>query len=275
MANLTNYAQKKLLDLTIHGTAFSMPETWLALFTASPGETGSLAAELSGGGYDRVALEGASPDIAKMAATVLGTGICANDEAITFASPSSDWPAVTYCGVIDAATAGNVLLYFPLAETQVKNAGDPALEFVPGSLNIFALIDDPSQLTQYLAKKWMDHLMGIAEFSAPSGLFLGMFGADPTSAGSLDDEIATGSYGRQAITALMEETVLTTGISINEDSIQFPSPTANYSTTHFGIMDAAAAGNMLFRKARTSTLNVTSGGAAVHIASGQLALRAA
>jgi len=270
MANLTNYAQKKLMDLTIHGTAYSSPSTYLGLFTASPGETGSLTAEVSGGNYARVALT------AKMAATVLGTGVCVNSAAVTFPVPSAAWGAITHVGVMDAATAGNVLMYFPLAEAQVKNSGDPALEFVPGSLNIFTLIADPSQLTRYLAKKWMDHLIGIATFTAPpAGLYLGMFSADPTSTGSLSDEIASGGYGRQALTALMEETALTTGISINEDTVLFPTPTAAYSVTHFGIMDASTAGNMLFRKARTSTLIVTSGGAAVQISAGQLALRAA
>ena len=268
MANLTLYAQKKMLDHTIAAASYTMPvAVYLALLTASPGETGSLSAEVSGGDYARVELT------SKMVATVLGTGIAANSAAITFPVPTAGWGAITHFAVVDASSAGNVLIYGPLAEAVVKNTSDPALEFVPASFNIFALSSDTSQLTQYLAKKWADHLLGVASYTAPTSIHLGMFSADPTATGSLTNEIATGGYGRQNITSLMDATELATGIAINNDSILFPTPTASYSVTHFGVMDASTSGNMLLRKARTSTLSVTS--AAVQVSAGQLSLRAA
>lgn len=269
MANLTNYAQKKLLDKTLGLADYAAPTAYLAAFTASPGENGSLSAEVSGGNYARVEIT------SKMGATALSTGIATNTSAITFPVASAGWGTVTYLGICDASSGGNALIYFPLSEAKVVNASDPALEFVPGTITIFALLNSPSDLTQYLAKKWLDHLLGTASFTMPTAVYLGLFSADPTSSGSLSNEIASGGYGRQAITSLMEETVLTTGIAVNDDAVAFPTPTADYDVTHYGVMDAVSAGNMLLRKARTATLNVTSGGAFVQVPPGQLILRAA
>lgn len=270
MANLTNYAEKKLLDHTLAKASYTMPSAvYLALFTASPGETGSLTAEVSGGSYARVELT------SKMAATVLGTGILTNSAVVTFAVASAAWGSITHVGVCDASSSGNVLMYMPLASAVYIGASYPALEFVPGALNIFTNIASPDGLTQYAAKKWMDHLFGVASFTMPTNVYLAMLSADPTSAGTLTNEIATGGYGRQIITSLMDAAVLETGIAMNNDTIVFPNPTANYSVSHYGVMDAVSSGNMLLRKARGTTLSVISGGSAVSISSQKLALKAA
>lgn len=277
MANLTNYAEKAMLDHTLGKTALTMPNpAYLAAFRASPGETGSLSSEPSGNNYSRVSLASASPDNHKMAATVLATGKCVNDETITFPTPSGDgWGTITHLGVCDAATAGNVLLYLKLFSAVFQPASASPITLVPGALQIFGIIDNPNGLTQYGAKKWLDHLLGIASFTQPTDTYLAMFSADPTSAGSLTNEIATGSYGRQIITDAMTATELETGISINEDGVVFPDPDDNYSVTHYGVMDAVSSGNMILRKARGSTLQVISGAAAVQINAGQIAIRAA
>lgn len=268
MANLTNYAEKKMLDKTLGIADYAAPTPHLALLTASPGETGSLAAEVSGSGYARVDLA------SKMTATVLGTGLCTNSAALAFAASGGDWGAITHVAVCDAASGGNVLLYAPLFSAQLVLDGG-LLEFVPDAFSIFAVISNPNGLTQYTAKKWLDHLFNIASFTMPTSIHLAALSADPTSAGLLTNEIATGGYGRQALTGLMDETELETGISINNTGLVFPVPTANYNITHYGVMDAPASGNMLLRKARGSTLNVFEGGSPVQVDAGHLALRAA
>lgn len=57
--SLTNTYENSALDALIRGSAWTAP-THLALFTADPGETGSLASEVSGGSYARVAIGTAS-----------------------------------------------------------------------------------------------------------------------------------------------------------------------------------------------------------------------
>lgn len=269
MASLTQYAQKKLLDHTLGGDAFSIPTTHLALFRASPGETGSLVSEVSGGDYARVALSG------KLTATVLATGLMASSAAISFPTPTADWGTVTHLAVCDASSAGNVLLHIPLTQAIVQNSGGVAIEFIAGAFEISALATDISDMTRYLAKKWLDHVLGIAAFTQPSDVYLGLFSDDPTASGTLTSEVATGAYARQIITDVIGATDLATGIATLEDDIAFPDPTAAYTVTHYGIMDALTSGNMLFRRARSSTLSVASGGAPVRIQAGRLALQAA
>ena len=269
MTSATQFAQKKLLDHTLGLAAYTMPTAWLGLFKASPGETGSLANEVSGGSYARVSIT------ALMAATVLGTGIATNSAAIGFASPTAAWGTLTHWGVCDASTAGNALLYGQLASNMVVASGSLGPSFVPGTLSITAPSTSSPFATQYLAKKLLDHLLGKAAFTMPTAVYLALFSSDPGATGSLAGEIAVGGYGRQIVTPVMDATVLTTGIASSNDVIQFPTPTANYSVTHLGVADALTSGNVLLRKARGSTLSVVSGGSRVRIDAGKLALQVA
>ena len=264
--NLTQYAQKKLLDHTLGLAAYTMPSAFAALFTTTPGETGSLTGEVTGGSYARVALS------AQMGAATLATGIATNTGAVTFATPSADWGMVTTLGVMDASSAGNVLAYAPLLYPTLIISGATAPSFAIGSILIAASIE--GGLTKYLAKKWLDHLLGKSAFTMPTTVYLGLLSDEPTADGTLTSEIAVGNYAREAITAIMGSTDLATGIATNGDVVEFNAPTADYSVTHFGVLDALSSGNMLMRASRLTTLNVTAGPIGVRLDEGGLQLRA-
>lgn len=270
MASLTLLGQKLLLDHTIGLTSYTMPTVHLGLFTASPGETGSLAGEPSGGSYARVALA------SKLTATVLATGLMVSSALIQFPSPSAAWGTVAHWGVCDAASAGNVLLYGPLTNTWAVNAAGIAPSFLAGAFQITASSIQTDEMTQYLAKKWLDHILGIASFTAPSGIYLGLAASDPGATGSLAGELVGGGYGRQALTPIMGETDLASGLAVTEDVVAFSDPTADWDdVSHEFVADAASAGNVLWRRGRESVLTVLSGSSPVRIDAGQLALRAA
>ena len=269
MADLTQFSQKKLLDHTLGIASWTSPTVYAGLFTAAPGETGSLTGEVAGNNYARVELT------SKMGATTLATGIATNSSAVTFNAPSGDWGMLTHLGIIDASSTGNVLIYAPLLFPMLVNGSSPAPSFAIGDIIIAGLLESTQALTKYTAKKWLDHLLGKASFTQPTNCYLGMFSADPTADGTLTNEIATGGYARQIITGgIMSSTDLTSGISTNGDHITFPIPTAEYSVTHFGVMDALTTGNMLFRKARGTTLSVHVGSPAIRIDIGGFQLRA-
>jgi hypothetical protein len=275
MSNLTQFAQKKLVDHTLGLANYPMPNTWLALFLSNPGESGDTSAEVTGGSYTRIAISGSpSPDFSKLTATVLATGLCTNNAAITFAAPTADWGFVTHAGVMNASTGGNMLMYFPISPSRLASNGSAAIQVPIGSFNVSGLFTLTSQMTKYLAKKWTDHILGVLSFTMPTNVYLALFGADPTEDGTLTGEIVGGSYARFQLTPAMDVTTLTTGIAQNDTEISFPDPTADYSVTHFAVLDALTSGNMLFRKARTSTLNIKSGRAPVIITAGQLAIGA-
>jgi hypothetical protein len=105
---LTAFAQKKLGDLALGVAAWTMPSVYLALFASSPGENGSLASEVSGGSYARVALT------AKMGAADAVTGIAISTSVVTFPAPSAAQGVIAWAGIVDASSSGNVLAYTPL-----------------------------------------------------------------------------------------------------------------------------------------------------------------
>ena len=131
MAAMTRYLQKKLLDHTLGKAAYTMPDTvYVALFTANPGEDGSLAAEIpSGVGYARAEVTSIFGE------TDLMTGQAVNDVAFSFGPATDDWGTVTHSAIVDAPTGGNVLLYGALVEPKVFATGD-STQYAPGGFTV-------------------------------------------------------------------------------------------------------------------------------------------
>jgi hypothetical protein len=103
----SKYLAKKLLDHTLGVQAYAMPAAvYLALFTGGDGlEGGSLAAELSAGGYARVAVHMAAAADTADGAQSLGA------QNVQFEPATADWPIAQAWALVDAQTGGNVLHY--------------------------------------------------------------------------------------------------------------------------------------------------------------------
>lgn len=132
MSQMTDYLEKKLLDHTLGKAAYTMPATvYLALFTADPTDTGSLAAEVSvtSTGYARQAITAAMP-----AASATG-GQSANTTAITFGPASAAWGTITHLGICDASTGGNMLLFAALTASKTIASAD-SLQFAIGQFTV-------------------------------------------------------------------------------------------------------------------------------------------
>lgn len=83
--------------ITGSGTAGSV---YIALFTADPGETGSITNECSYTGYTRVA-------VARSAAGwTVSSGVCTNDAAITFGTDTVGTETASHFGICKAGTPG-------------------------------------------------------------------------------------------------------------------------------------------------------------------------
>jgi len=109
-----------------------------------------------------------------------------------------------------------------------------------------------AQFTDYLETKLSDFLLDEngGTFTAPGTIYLALFTADPTDTGSQSNEVAGGSYAREA----MSFGVASDGVSTTDADITFTQATGSWGTiTHFGIMDAISTGNMLFH----SSLNTS------------------
>jgi hypothetical protein len=132
---ISDYAANNLLDLAFRNQAFSAPDTYVALVTAtvSDSDTGSTITEPSGNGYARVQVNingGSSPtwDIA-------AAGLVDNTHLIQMPTPTGSWGTVVGVAICDAATVGNLIGYDNAMGDQAIGVDDD-VEFPIGDLDI-------------------------------------------------------------------------------------------------------------------------------------------
>lgn len=126
----TKYLEDKILDHVLRNVIFTPPTAvYLALFTADPGEIGSLENEISDPVYERQLITFGAPmddtDSGKIIKSI-------ND--IEFPQASVDWGIITHVMVMDSKTEGNGLYYGPVSNPKTIAADDyvkvPASELV-------------------------------------------------------------------------------------------------------------------------------------------------
>lgn len=115
MSQLSDYAEKLLLDWLMTTGAATRPTTWfLALYTAAPSDSGG-GTEVSGGGYARQSIAFAA------ASTPGGTQV--SNTSQTF-NASASWGSITHIGIFDASTGGNLLWHGAMTTARTVNSGD-------------------------------------------------------------------------------------------------------------------------------------------------------
>ncbi len=132
---ISDYCADALLDFAFRNQAFSAPDTYVALCTAtiSDSDTGSTITEPAGNGYARKQVNvngGASPtwDLA-------ASGALDNTHDIEMATPSGSWGTIVSMAIIDAATTGNMLFYDNGVSDQAVGSGD-TVKFNAGELDV-------------------------------------------------------------------------------------------------------------------------------------------
>jgi hypothetical protein len=127
--------------------------------------------------------------------------------------------------------------------------------------------------TNYLEDALIGHLFRGAPFTAPTTWYVGLFTAAPSDAGG-GTEVSGGSYTRVAVanaSAQWDATAAGNGTTANTNAITFPAPTADWGqATHFGLFDAATAGNLCIWAALTTAKTINNGDAAPSYAAGAL-----
>ena len=127
MAEMSDYLEVKLLNLTLNGTAFTaVNNPYVSLHTANPTDAGT-GTEVSGGSYARTA---------SSFATASGTsGLVASDADITFPTATGTWGVVGWIGLWDASTGGNMLYHTALDATKTVDACD-IFKITTGNLTV-------------------------------------------------------------------------------------------------------------------------------------------
>jgi len=114
MAELSTYYENAIVNL-MRSVAFTQVAAYVALFTSDAGlEGGVITSEVSGGGYAR--------ELAGLSASA--DGVSANAADITFTTATASWGVVTHVALMDAITAGNVLMHSILDASKTVGSGD-------------------------------------------------------------------------------------------------------------------------------------------------------
>jgi len=138
MTAMTDYLENKLADNMFRTTTYARAAVLaFALYTAAPGEAGG-GTEVSGGAYARVDLAPLNTNYNGTHGNTTGAssgtgGLIDNAVVITFPTPSANWGTVVSMAILDATTAGNMMLYSALTANKTINNGDPAPTFPAGN----------------------------------------------------------------------------------------------------------------------------------------------
>jgi hypothetical protein len=114
MAEMSNYLENALINVTLRATAYTAPTTvYLALYTTDPtdADTGT---ECSGTSYARQSVTFGAPS----------NGVSTNSAAIEFPQAGGAWGTITHIGIRDALTTGNLLYHTPLDASKTIATGD-------------------------------------------------------------------------------------------------------------------------------------------------------
>ena len=136
---ISDYLENKITDNVFRATSYTAPTTiYVALFTSACTDA-AIGTEVSGGSYAR---PGLATSLANWAGTQSAgsttvssgtSGTTSNNVAISFVTPTAPWGAVTYIGLMDAVTGGNMLVCTALTTAKTINSGD-TVSFPAGSL---------------------------------------------------------------------------------------------------------------------------------------------
>lgn len=131
-----------------------------------------------------------------------------------------------------------------------------------------------SAFSTYSANKVLDHMLKVATWTAPTNAYVGLFtsdaGLDSNTSGSWT-EVSGGAYARVDASAAYGSA--SAGSTANTAELSFPTATAPWGdVTHWALLDAATAGNVLFWSALTGGGRTVQTGDGPRFAIGDLTL---
>jgi hypothetical protein len=112
-----------------------------------------------------------------------------------------------------------------------------------------------SSMSDYLENEVLDHILSVGSYTMPSAVYVGLSTASFNDDNS-GTELTGNNYAREAATF----TAAASGATSNSAAIEFNAATGSWGlVSHFGIFDAASAGNLLIHGAFTTAKTIASG----------------
>ena len=104
--------------------------------------------------------------------------------------------------------------------------------------------------TNFLEEALLDHVLRNTAYTAPATVYVGLLTASATDTGTLTSELSGDGYARQAATFGAPTQNAGVGEVSNSVEILFPEATGAWEeVTHFVVVDADSAGNVLYHGA--------------------------
>ena len=126
MADLSTYMEDRIINFMRNVAITGEAAVYVGLFTADDGlEAGTITSEVTGGSYAR--------ELAGLSASA--DGVSANAGDISFTTATAEWGLVTHAALIDAITAGNVIMHSTLAANKQVDIGD-TFKILAGELDV-------------------------------------------------------------------------------------------------------------------------------------------
>lgn len=265
MSALSDYTEQNLLNHVLRGVALAAPaaDNYFALFTATPADAGGgTEVSTSGTGYVRKAFTRNGTNWNAASARSISNAL-----AITFATPSGAWGTVSYWGIFDAVSAGNLLAWGQLTLPKVVGATDPAPSWAAGQF-VFNMTDGASGgISTFLGNAILEWLFRATAFPTLGTNGFSLHTGAPGLTGA--SEVSGGAYARSSVARSTGTWGApgAPGSTTNTNQQNFPAPTgANWgSITYGGLWDNTAAGNFLCWFTQTAK-TVNDGDAAPFIA---------
>lgn len=131
MSAMSDYLEVNLRKHIFRTGSFTKPAAlYVSLHTGALADDAS-GTEVSGGSYARIQRD---PGDANWSAPDSTGGVTANVAEILFPTPTADWGTVTWAGVWDALSGGNLIARAQLGTSKTVNNGDAAPKFPAGTL---------------------------------------------------------------------------------------------------------------------------------------------
>lgn len=241
----SNYFENAMLNLMRSQSITAPANLYLALFLSNPGDSGTEGTEITYSGYQRQAITFSAP-------AASGAGLMMqNTSLISFPESSTSAGSVTYVGVFDSSSGGNMWLYGQLdTPLNVQTGVSPV--FRAGSVKwVWS-----GNLSTYYRTAIMNTLRGTnCSGFAP---YVGFCNGDPTGAGS---EFSGNNYSRVAVT-MTSPSQQPSGSALSQNSSDVLSgvATGNWGTLNtIAIFDAASSGNAYAVIGLGTSYNATAG----------------
>lgn len=218
----SNYFEEAMLNL-MRGQSITAPSNlYVGLFQSNPGDSGTEGTEITYLGYQRQAITFSAPAASGAALSTQNTAV------ITFPEASTSAGTITYVGVFDQVTGGNMWLYGQLG-------ADSTLNIQPGVSPVFRAGSLKWIWTGNLSTYYKTAIINVLRGTTLSGFtpYIGLCNGDPTGSGN---EFSGNNYSRFQVT-MTAPTQQTSGACLSQNSSEVISPIASGS---WGQLDTVA-----------------------------------